>query len=388
MALPQTPSRASGAPRAPQVKELAAQPLHAQRRPEPERRRHGVRGRGAEFERAVRRLPVAGGQVLRRGVGGRALDHSVPQVDLVGARKAAQLEPRERAPARLHDRKRALERLRVLALEEGTPAEAGAVARPVYARQDRITRRESQVARHVPTAGAQLHGGPWAHSAARPDAHPAIGVGIGRDNARGVRPGVAVERPCHAIVNASPTARDAEPVLPAQRGPERTALRQRIELLDEILYALARRLSRERAPSPAIHAVGVGQVHPAEGRGPRRRRYGGDPALDVRLPARRTRMAPLGVDQQYARPRPRAVHGGARRPTEQLHRFDVLRVEIVRTQRPDGREPASGLEVVLRLVHAHAVDQDDGRAIAIQRLHAAHADARSHVRQPGPGRDE
>src|SRR5438309_8237514 len=33
-------------------------------------------------------------------------------------------------------RSRALERLRVLALEEGTPAEAGAVARPVYARQE------------------------------------------------------------------------------------------------------------------------------------------------------------------------------------------------------------------------------------------------------------
>src|SRR5207249_11520169 len=120
--------------------------------------------------------------------------------------------------------------------------------------------------------------------------------------------------------------RDAESVLPSQRRPERAPLRQGVELLDEVLYAVPRGLHRQRAAAVAIEIIGVIKVNATIVRGPGRL-LRPHTARSVRLPARRAGAAPLRANQQHAACGARSIHRGTGR-TYHLHRFDILDTQV------------------------------------------------------------
>ena len=220
------------------------------------------------------------------------------------------------------------------------------------------------MAREVRAAPPDVEAGPRADAAADPDVDPPVVVRIGGRHARRVQAAVALEVACQPVIPGTRSARHAQPVIPAQRRPERAALLERVELLDEILDTPPGRLGEEAAQSTAVQAVGVVAIHSAEIRRPGCP-LRSDPSRGVRFPARRTRASPLCVDQQHTRRRPRPVHRGARGPLHYFDRFDVLGVQVVEPERPGSNSAVrDGLEVVLRLVHPHAIDEYDGRTIA------------------------
>ena len=363
--------------------------LGSQRGAKPDRAGQLVRGGRTQLERPVQRLAVASDHESPCRVGGKGRHPPVPQIDLVRAGEAPQGEPRERRPVRLDETERALEGLSArIVLEERIPGEPRAVARTEQGLEERDARREPQVAREVRDVPSDLEARPRADAAADPEVDPPVVVRIGGCHARRVQAAVALEVACQPVIPGTRSARHAQPVIPAQRRPERAALLERVELLDEILDTPPGRLGEEAARPGAVQAVGVVAIHSAEIRRPGCP-LRSDPSRGVRFPARRTRASPLCVDQQHTGRRPRPVQRGARGPLHYFDRFDVLGVQVVEPERPGSNNAArDGREVVLRLVHPHAIDEYDGRTIADQRLHAAHTDARSHIRQSGAGHNQ
>src|SRR5438132_8849956 len=89
-------------------------------------------------------------------------------------------------------------------------------------------------------AGAHFEVGPGAHCPGPTKIESPIIVRVGADHARGERSIRAREVSGQPIVRPTRAPRDAESVLPSQRRPERAPLRQGVELLDEVLYAVPR----------------------------------------------------------------------------------------------------------------------------------------------------
>src|SRR5205807_5651652 len=146
--------------------------------------------------------------------------------------------------------------------------------------------------------------------------------------ARRIGTGVPGESPGEAIATPCGSARHAEPVLPAQRRPERVALLERVELLHEVLPARSLCLLPERAPAVPKPRVEVVAVHAAEiGRPVCRFRT--HPALDIALPTRGAWTTALRVDQEHARVGARAVHRRSRRARKDRYALDIVRLQAV-----------------------------------------------------------
>ena len=254
---------------------------------------------------------------------------------------------------------------------------------------ERQVRPQLQVVNH-PVRPFEAHGGAG-EVVVRPDDHALLVVVVPREEERrAVVPAGHGEPVIQRVPHAVDVVRVVEYRRPRRdRRPPRAPADAGAGLVALAVHEHTRRVAaRERIgmyaasalPETRLQRVGVVDVVERRGR----------PEAEVR----RARAAGLGRDQNHAKRRARAVDRARRRPLQDLHRLDVVRIDVSRAVRlngplglaagGDGPAPVVGSVEVRRrergVVDRHAIDHEQRLVGPEDRADAPDVDERARAR--------